>query len=82
MKTYYFGVIAISDTRIVKSAYAVHATHFDAAMRQVLRQTEWLWDNRDYSYQMLEFDVFGFSRLKASLQVEPIVLGRNGVKVC
>ena len=81
MTTYYLSVIATSDNRIVRSTYAVDATHFDAAMRQVLRQTEWLWSHPDYSYQMLEFDVFGFLRLKLRLHVEPIVLGRNGVNV-
>ena len=82
MKTYYFCAVATSDTRMVRSFYTVYATHFDAAFFDVLRQTEWLWSQSDYSFNLLEFCVFGFARQKARSSVDAIVLGRNGVKVC
>lgn len=79
MKTYYFGAVAISDSHTIRSAYAVDATHFDAASREVQRQTEWLWSHPDYSFQLSEFCAFGFARLAGRLQVQPIVLGRTKV---
>ena len=82
MKTYYFCAVSTSDTRMVRSFYTAYATHFDAAVRDVLRQTEWLWSQQDYSFELLEFCVFGFARQMLMSQVTAIVLGRNGVKVC
>ena len=81
MKNFYFGIMACSGSRTIRSTYLINAANFRTASLEVMRQTEWLWTHPDYSFELREYCVFGFARLKESLAVETIVLERNGVKV-
>lgn len=76
MKTYYFGVIATIGSCVVQGFYAVEATQFDAAQREVAIETEWIWSKAKDS-SMFELSAFLFEKLKASQQVDGIVLGKQ-----
>lgn len=74
MKTYYFGAVAASGKHISQSFYSVEASHYDAAERAVILETEWIWGASSHSFQLFELPPFLFNRLKRRYQVDGIVV--------